>query len=235
MVVLSLHIVAIKIDTHVVRARTEIQLDIELAGGRFSRLQGNRRTPEPLTGSIEYLVEVRVEHVDYHRHLLHLLHRFDSYAHARLLPGGKSSRRSVRAGNGRCCYPSRTLCYSVFVVGRRVQITANDLAGRTVGDDATLLQQNCALAELGHGLKVVGNEDDSRATLRNRPHFFETLTLERKVANAQHLVDHEDIGLQMRCDGKSESRKHAGRIPLHWRVDEFLESSELDDLVELAL
>ena len=62
----------------------------------------------------------------------------------------------------------------------------------------------------------------------------ECLPLERIVAYRQDLVDDQDVGIQMCGDGKPESRVHAGRVALHWCVEELLDLGKRDDLVELA-
>ena len=73
-----------------------------------------------------------------------------------------------------------------------------------------------------------------RPPLRDVVHLAEALLLEARVADRQHLVDDQDLGLEVRGDGEREPHVHAARVVLHRRVDEPLDLRERDDLVELA-
>ncbi len=52
------------------------------------------------------------------------------------------------------------------------------------------------------------------------------------VADGQHLVHQQDIGVDVNRDGKAQAHVHAGGVGLHRCVDEVLELGKLDDLVE---
>ena len=77
------------------------------------------------------------------------------------------------------------------------------------------------------------------STVRPAPddlaHLAEALALEGRVADREHLVDDQDLRLEVRGDGEREAELHAARVALDGRVDEPLDLRELDDLVELAL
>ena len=60
------------------------------------------------------------------------------------------------------------------------------------------------------------------------------LLLEREVADRQHFVEQQDLGLEMRRDRERQAHVHAARIALDRRVDELLDLGEVDDGVELA-
>ena len=66
-------------------------------------------------------------------------------------------------------------------------------------------------------------------------HAPEAAPLELGVADGEHLVDEQDLGLEVRGDGEREPDVHAARVPLHRRVDEPLDAGELDDVVEALL
>ena len=55
-----------------------------------------------------------------------------------------------------------------------------------------------------------------------------------QVADRQHLVDDQDLGLEVGGDGERQPDVHAARVVLHRRVDELLELRKGDDRVELA-
>ena len=55
-----------------------------------------------------------------------------------------------------------------------------------------------------------------------------------RVADGEHLVDEQDLRLEVRGDREREPHVHPARVALHRRVEEPLDLGELDDLVELA-
>ena len=65
-------------------------------------------------------------------------------------------------------------------------------------------------------------------------HAAEAAPLELRVADREHLVDEQDLGLEVRGDREREPHVHAARVALHRRVDELLDPGELDDLVEAS-
>ena len=60
----------------------------------------------------------------------------------------------------------------------------------------------------------------------------EAFLLELGVADREHLVDDQDLGFEMRGDGKGETHIHAGRVALDRGVEKFLDLGKGDDLVE---
>ena len=77
-------------------------------------------------------------------------------------------------------------------------------------------------------------KSDRAALARDVAHLAEALLLERRVADRQHLVDEQDLGLEVRRHREGEPHVHAARVALHRRVEEPLDLGERDDLVELA-
>jgi hypothetical protein len=65
-------------------------------------------------------------------------------------------------------------------------------------------------------------------------HPGHALFLEADVADAQHLVDDQHVGIEMGGDREAGPRVHPGGVALDRRVDEFLDPGEIDDRVELA-
>ena len=64
-------------------------------------------------------------------------------------------------------------------------------------------------------------------------HPAEAAALELGVTDREHLVDEQDLRLEVRRDREGEPHVHPARVALHRRVDELLDARELDDLVEL--
>ena len=54
------------------------------------------------------------------------------------------------------------------------------------------------------------------------------------VADGEHFVHEQHVGIDVNRDREAEAHVHAGRVGLHRRVDELLHLGELDDLVEAA-
>ena len=79
----------------------------------------------------------------------------------------------------------------------------------------------------------------TKRTVRPSPrhvlHLAEALLLELRVADGEHLVDEQDLGLEVRRDGEREPHVHAARVALDGSVEELLDLGERDDLVELPL
>ncbi len=63
-------------------------------------------------------------------------------------------------------------------------------------------------------------------------HLAQALFLERGVADGQHLVDDQNLRLQMRRHGKRQPHVHAAGIALDLRIEEFFDFREGHDLVE---
>ena len=77
-------------------------------------------------------------------------------------------------------------------------------------------------------------------TKRTRPpgvaqllHPPEAAALELGVADGEHLVDEQDLRLELCGDREGEANGHPARVPLDRRVDEALDAGELHDLGEL--
>ena len=81
---------------------------------------------------------------------------------------------------------------------------------------------------------LVGDEDDC---LPGGFHLLEgvvALLLEGGVADRQHLVDQEDVGVDLHHQRKGQPHQHSRGVVLQLQVDELLQFGELDDRVEAA-
>ena len=65
-------------------------------------------------------------------------------------------------------------------------------------------------------------------------HLPQRLALEGGVADGEHLVDEQDLRLEVGGDGEGQPHRHPARVALDRRVEERLDLGELDDLVEAA-
>ena len=80
----------------------------------------------------------------------------------------------------------------------------------------------------------MGDEQDRLAAALELRELVEALVGEALVADRQHLVDQEHVGIDVDRHREAQPHVHAGRVGLHRRVDEVLHLGELDDLVEAA-
>ena len=62
----------------------------------------------------------------------------------------------------------------------------------------------------------------------------QALRLEQLVADGEHLVDEQHVGVEVDGDGEPEAHVHARRVVLDRLVDELGELGEVDDVVEDA-
>ena len=76
------------------------------------------------------------------------------------------------------------------------------------------------------------DEQDRLAAAPELGELVEALVREAFVADGEHFVDEQDVGVDVNGDGEAEAHVHPGRVRLHRRVDELGELGELDDLVE---
>ncbi len=73
----------------------------------------------------------------------------------------------------------------------------------------------------------------NRAPLALEPvELLEALLLKGGVADGQHLVDQQDLGVDLDRGGKREAHQHPRGVVLELQVDELLQLGEGDHLVE---
>jgi hypothetical protein len=123
----------------------------------------------------------------------------------------------------------------LWVALAREQLAVRDdrIVGRPIEEDGSVLQKNCTVAEPLDCPCVVRHEDDRAAALLEVEDLAEALALEGLVADGEHLVEEQDVGLDVRRDRKAEPHVHPRGVRPHRQVDELLEPGERDDLVEL--
>ena len=83
--------------------------------------------------------------------------------------------------------------------------------------------------------EAVTHEHDRASVPPELIDTFGALALETLVADRQHLVDEQHVGLNVGGHGESEAHEHARRVVLDRCVDELFESGEVDDVVEPSL
>ena len=81
----------------------------------------------------------------------------------------------------------------------------------------------------------MGDEQDRPALPLELGDLVQALARERLVADREHLVDEQDVRVDVHGDREAEPDVHARRVVLDRVVDELLELGELDDRVEQAV
>src|SRR5437660_378543 len=113
-------------------------------------------------------------------------------------------------------------------------VDVDAFADGTIGDFPAGIEKYPAPANALERAQIMADEQDRAAVAGHVLHLAETPLLEFHVADGEHLVDDEDLRLEMGSDRKSQAHIHTGRVALHGRVQESLDLREGDDLVELA-
>ena len=106
------------------------------------------------------------------------------------------------------------------------------LTGRTDRHEVTVVEHRGAIADLAHQVDGVGHEQDRATLALELLDALEALALERLVTDREHLVDEQDLRLDVHRDREAEPGGHARRVVLHLVVDELLDLGERDDVVE---
>ena len=88
------------------------------------------------------------------------------------------------------------------------------------------------MAEALQRAHVVRDEDDRAAAVAQIVEDVEALLLEGGVADRQHLVDEQDVGIDLDRHRERQPDVHAGRVVLELEVLELLELGELDHALE---
>ena len=92
--------------------------------------------------------------------------------------------------------------------------------------DAAALEQHRSVAEPLDGAHVVRDEDDRLAGLLQALEPVEALLLEGGVADREHLVDQQDVGVDLNGDREREAHGHARRVVLELEIEELLQLGE---------
>ena len=111
-------------------------------------------------------------------------------------------------------------------------VRARDLVRLAERVNRSALHQHRAVAEPLDRAHVVRDEDDRLAGGLQPVELIEALLLERGVADGEHLVDQQHVGVDLHGDGERQPDAHARRVVLELEVEELLQLGERDDLVE---
>ena len=101
--------------------------------------------------------------------------------------------------------------------------------------DPAVLEQDAVVAELAQRPHVVADEQDGPAVPRGDvAHLPEAFLLEGVIADREHLVDDQDLRLEVRRHRERQADEHAAGVTFYRRIDEAADFREFHDLVELC-
>ena len=77
----------------------------------------------------------------------------------------------------------------------------------TLAADAAFAER--FLREAQNGRHIMADEQDRSSLLSHVTHFADAFLLEFSIAHCENFIHNEDLGFEMRSDGKSEAQVHA--------------------------
>ena len=93
-----------------------------------------------------------------------------------------------------------------------------------------MLEQEGPRAEAADAARLWLTKMTVRPSLRDVLHLAEALVLELGVADREHLVDEQDLRLEVRGDGEYEAHLHSAGEALHGRVEDALDAGAVEVL-----
>src|SRR5690606_32927153 len=94
------------------------------------------------------------------------------------------------------------------------QVSVDDVAARTGGEQLAVVEQRDLVAQVAHHTEGVRHDDDGAAAVLEIEELLRALALELLVADGEHLVDEQEIGLDVDRDREAELDVHARRVVL---------------------
>src|SRR5690606_25509453 len=94
------------------------------------------------------------------------------------------------------------------------------------------IDPNTSFAERFNCRDVVADEEDRAAFPRHVAHLAEAFALKFRVADGEHFIHDQNVGLEMCGDGEGEAHEHAAAVSLYGRVKESLDTRERHNLVK---
>ena len=132
----------------------------------------------------------------------------------------------------------RRFCYGSFAARRHASpLTALQIRvdhAHRIADRLRLavIEPERAVAEVAHLVELVRDEDQRHAAVLHLLNLGHALRGELLVADREHFVDQQHVGIDVDRDREAEPHVHAGGVGLDRLIDELADAGELDDLVE---
>ena len=110
-----------------------------------------------------------------------------------------------------------------------LQVAVGDLVRLAEVDGVAPLEQQRAVAEAVQRAHVVGDEHDRAPFVAHLVEDVEALLLEGGVADREHLVDEQDVGVDLDRDREGEAHVHPRGVVLELQLLELAQFGEVDD------
>ena len=118
------------------------------------------------------------------------------------------------------------------IVAHGLEVFPDRFFGGSIQSDRTLFEQDRARADIGDGREVMGDHQNCAALVAQLGGFSHATVLKSLVADAQDLVDDQNIGFHVGSDGETQADGHAARVAFDWGIEERADLGKLDDLIE---
>jgi hypothetical protein len=115
------------------------------------------------------------------------------------------------------------------------EVRVHDALGVALVGLPALAQPQHVVAHLLHEAQAVRHQHDGLAAPSELADLVEALAGEGLVTHRQHLVDQQDVRVDVDGHREAQARVHARRVGLDGRVDEALQLGEGHDVVEALL
>ena len=99
----------------------------------------------------------------------------------------------------------------------------------------TVIEPHRAIAEIADLIELMGHEDQRDAAVLHLLNLGDALLRELFIADSKHLVDQQNLRIDMHRNGEAEANVHAGRVGFHRLIDEFTDARKFDDAIEAAV
>ena len=98
-----------------------------------------------------------------------------------------------------------------------------------------VVEHDHPVAELADLVQAVGDEHDRAPSRWNALMRSRHLRWNGSSPTGEHLVDEQDLRVDVDGDGEGQPDVHAARVELDLGVDELLDAGEVDDVVEVGV
>src|SRR5687768_14794709 len=106
------------------------------------------------------------------------------------------------------------------------------LSHRTRVFHATRFKKDRPLAKGFYRRHVMAYEQHGSSLSCDTLHFPQTLLLKLRIADRENLVHDKDLRFEVGSNGEGETHIHPARVAFNGRVEEIIDLSEINDLVE---
>ena len=97
-----------------------------------------------------------------------------------------------------------------------------------------MTQEQDAVREVAGLLQGMSYKNHSSALISHPLHSRQAPLLELNIADGKHLVDENNIRVNVNCYRETQPRVHAGRVEANRKIDSILDARELNDFTQMG-